>query len=389
VPERKIIKIMNDCISTVLRSIGAKRFTLDGSIDLERQLARTCEKVLAGIQRVVPRRKLEALLLGGGYGRGEGGVLKTQAGDQPYNDLEFYVFIQGNTWLNEKLFGAALHPLSHELTVEAGVEVEFKIISPAKLRGSPPSMFYYDLLMGHRRLFGNDKLLAGCEHHCQARNIPSSEATRLLMNRCSGLLFAREKMGRKPFTAEDADFVGRNLAKAQLALGDAVLAVFGEYHWSCRERHARLQQLSVAHEFPRVAEVCQQHALGMEFKLHPVLTRSTVVELQSRHDEINQLALELWLWVESRRLGRPFHCAEEYASSLTDKFPGTNPWRNRFVNAKAFGPAALFRKYGHRHPRERVLNALARLLWTASGPNAKIQNGDSMRVYQEIWNQCK
>mgnify|MGYP006142135189 CR=1 FL=1 len=41
----------------------------------------------------------------------------------------------------------------------------------------------------------------------------------------TGLLFARERLDRPHFTAADADFVGRNLAKARLALGDAVLAV--------------------------------------------------------------------------------------------------------------------------------------------------------------------
>src|SRR5438445_13084871 len=82
-----------------VRAEAAARFTLDGSDELERHLTQTCQKVLAGIQAIVPSRKLEALLLGGGYGRGEGGVLKTEAGNQPYNDLEFYVFIRGNTWL--------------------------------------------------------------------------------------------------------------------------------------------------------------------------------------------------------------------------------------------------------------------------------------------------
>src|SRR6266571_2140097 len=78
------------------------RFTVDGSVELERQLARICKSVLAGVQSVVPGEKLEAILLGGGYGRGEGGVLKTESDDRPYNDLEFYVCLRGNVWLNEQ-----------------------------------------------------------------------------------------------------------------------------------------------------------------------------------------------------------------------------------------------------------------------------------------------
>jgi hypothetical protein len=388
---------MNDCLANIHR-----RFTLDGSDALERWLGRACENVLAGIRSIIPPRKLEGLLLGGGYGRGEGGVLRTWSGEEPYNDLEFYVFVQGNNWLNEQRFGPALQPLSHELTAEAGVEVEFKIMSLAKLRRSPPSMFYYDLVMGHRRLWGDDKLLDGCGHHRDGREIPLSEATRLLMNRCTGLLLARAKIAREPFTAEDADFVGRNLAKAQLALGDAVLTVFGKYHWSCRERHDRLSRLSGPHEFPHPSEICQHHAMGVKFKLHPVRTDSASEELQTRHDELRLLALDLWLWLEGRRLGRPFRYAHEYVSSPLDKFPGTNPWRNRLINAKAFGPAALFQKHSHRHPRERVLNALALLLWAPAESNSETQHWlsrelrqpvsdavDSLQVYQGLWNQCK
>src|SRR3989442_3228826 len=119
-------------------------------------------------------------------------------------------------------------------------------------------MFYYDLVTRHHRLWGDEALLAGCDHHRDGGRIPLYEATRLLMNRCSGLLFAKERLQRDRFTHDDADFVSRNLAKAQLAFGDAVLTVNGQYHWSCRERHQRLMNLSVPDDLPWLAEVRNQ-----------------------------------------------------------------------------------------------------------------------------------
>ena len=80
----------------------SQRFTMDGSDALESKLAATCEKVLSGVKSLVPAAKLEGVLLGGGYGRGEGGAMKTPVGDLPYNDLEFYVFIRGNSILAER-----------------------------------------------------------------------------------------------------------------------------------------------------------------------------------------------------------------------------------------------------------------------------------------------
>src|SRR4051812_47179309 len=79
----------------------AARFTIDGDETLERHLARACAQVLSGVRGLIPAGKLEALLLGGGYGRGEGGVLRTPEGERPYNDLEFYVAIAGNRHVNE------------------------------------------------------------------------------------------------------------------------------------------------------------------------------------------------------------------------------------------------------------------------------------------------
>src|SRR5688572_25703458 len=181
------------------------RFTIDGSAELELHLALTCAKIGAGLRGLLPRRKLEAILLGGAYGRGEGGVLQTAADAGPYNDLEFYVCLRGNRHLNERRFGRALHVLGEILTPQARIEVEFKITSLRELRRSPVSMFSYDLVMGHRWLLGDNRLLARCSHHRDAEQIPLSEATRLMMNRCSGLLFSLAKLEQPEFTAADAD----------------------------------------------------------------------------------------------------------------------------------------------------------------------------------------
>jgi hypothetical protein len=348
---------------------GSARFTLDGSDDLERHLADTCAEVRSGVQEIIPPGKLEGLLLGGGYGRGEGGVLRTHAGDQPYNDLEFYVFARGHTWMSEWRYGQALRDLGLDLHQAAGVEIEFKIVSAARVRNSPPSMFYYDLLMGHHCLVGNDDLLAGCAHHRDAGNIPLSEGTRLLMNRCSGLLFAREKLQHEPFTADDADFVGRNLAKARLAFGDAILTAFGQYHWSGRERAERIRRIREPESLAWWPEVRRHHAAGIEFKLHPERTAVPHSVLETELAELTALGLQLWLWLEERRLGFRFASARDYALSRVNKCPETNRWRNGLVNLKAFGPAAWWRGNPGRHPRERVLHALTWLLWVKETPN--------------------
>lgn len=378
---------------------AGSRFTVDGDPALERHLAETCRRLAAGIRGLLPDGRLEGILLGGGYGRGEGGVLRTPDGDRPYNDLECYVFVRGNRHWNERRFGRPLHVLGEILTPQAGIDVEFRITSRPELEAAPVSMFSYDLVSGHRRLVGAPTLLAGCGHHRDASRIPLTEATRLLMNRCSGLLFAAERLRRPIFTPADADFTARNIAKAQLGAGDAVLAALGRYHWSARERERRLAALPNPDDVPRWTELVRQHRDGVAFKLHPARSAADRTLLRASHAAVSDLCRDIWLWLEARRLGLRFGSVAEYATGGAAKAPDTARWRNRLVQAKHFGIATAFGADGRRHPRERVLNTLPLLLWaddalTSPALRRHVQSelhtpaGDfagAVAAYREIW----
>ena len=376
-----------------------ERFTLDGSDDLERHIAELCSHIRESVLKLVPSSKLEGLLLAGGYGRGEGGVLHTAEGDRPYNDLEFYVFIKGSTILNERRYRQALIELGERLSPSAGLDVEFKIYSLSKLRGESPGMFSYDLVVRHHWLIGDDSLLAGCEHHKAEKAIPLHEATRLLFNRATGLLFAKERLHRAEFTEEDADFVGRNLAKAQLGIGDALLAANGRYHWSVRKRHRRLCVMHAAENDPTVLpeKLTQLHQAGVVFKLHPRRAKAPHNLLAHHHTELTLLARNVWLRIESQRLGQKFVTPRGYALSNVNKCPEKNALKNVLVTARTFGLKAAFSTDALRYPRERLFNALALLLWedwTQPDAMALLQRNlrttatdlsGLVRAYESLW----
>src|SRR6266404_2400362 len=121
--------------------LSEQRFTMDGSRALEDQLDYLCTRARQTVQDAIPASVLEAMLLGGGYGRGEGGVLRTPRGDRPYNDLEFYVFLRGPAMLMERKFQPILDHCAHALSNEAGIEIELRAGSLRKLRRSLPNMF--------------------------------------------------------------------------------------------------------------------------------------------------------------------------------------------------------------------------------------------------------
>lgn len=354
-------------------------FTSGGSARLESCLKELCLRAGEEARALVKPGKLEALLLGGGYGRGEGGVLRRagEAEDAPYNDMEFFVFLEGPVLLNDRRHRAAFEALGHRLTEVIGIEVEFKILSLARLRASATTMFYYDLANGHRMVpcggtADEAAVAAACAPHLDAAGIPPHEAARLLLNRSSGLLYAAEKLSAADFDTEAADFTARNLAKARLALGDVALAARGRYHWSCVERHRRLMEEEGAllpAEAPGlpVARLQEWHREGVEFKLRPTLSRESREALAERHRELKAGAWAVWSWLEQKRLGRPAGEPGAYAAEPGDKCPETNALKNALVRLRAFGPAAWSRDLlggrAARYPREALFRALPLLLW--------------------------
>jgi hypothetical protein len=340
-----------------------KRFTIDGSDAMEERLHSLCREVALGVAQIIPTSKLEGVVLGGGYGRGEGGVLKTDSGNEPYNDLEFYVCLHGHRSLNERRYRRALNHLAEQLSLDAGIHIEFKCESIRRLNRSRVSMFTYDLVAGHQVVCGKQDLFQNCRHHLDSSDIPLSEATRLLFNRCSGLLLVREKLAQQTIATEDADFIGRNLAKAQLALGDTILAVHGKYHWSCRERNRRLTQLSPSEPPPNFAEIKKHHDAGVAFKLHPRRSSGGVDEFETLHRELSRLSSGLWFWLESIRLQEPLFTPRDYSLYPSSKCPESQAWRNYLLSLKTFGLKAFIDALAWRYPRERLFNSLPLLLW--------------------------
>lgn len=267
------------------------------------------------------------LLLAGGYGRGEGGIFRAgeDAAATLYNDLEFYLvlrsgrsFVEAAKWCAEVAIRG-----EHEI----GIEIEFKLLTLSALRGAEPSMFIYDLLAAHRLVFGEAGLVDDLPARLRdASQIPEHEATRLLFNRGTGLFFCREAIEANSELVTNG-FVERNHAKTQLALADAVLALNHRYHFSCVVRHDRLGE-PLTHKPPNWEQLVNWHEAGVKFKLHPRHEQPSRNELAARQTEIVAAWRELFLWVESTRLGRSFGTAREYAEFRGRLFPESSPAKN-------------------------------------------------------------
>ena len=178
----------------------------------------------------VPR--LKGVVLGGGYGRGEGGVFIGDDGSERLsNDLDFYVVAEdGSSDADIAAIGKALAPVSEKWTSKLGIDVDFCVAkTPWRLRHDQERVMIQELLHGYFDVAGlkGEELFAGVERR-EASAFPWMEAARLLMNRGAGLIMAME--------SDDEVFIVRNINKCILGAGDARLIARGEYRWKALER---------------------------------------------------------------------------------------------------------------------------------------------------------
>ena len=240
------------------------RFVAGDAPELDRALADALAAIGAEIVAMrVP--SLAGVVLGGGYGRGEGGArgeLKVQSSKLKVessksdvacrlsNDLDFFAITRdGTTDADAAAVAKALEPLSRRWSEKLGIDVDFTGRTPWRLRHDQERLMVQELVHGYVDVAGatGESLFAGIARR-EPSDLPWMEAARLLMNRGMGLLFAKCKIENGKCKVDglpnadcrmsdaDIDFVNRNINKCILGAGDAFLISRGLYRWRATER---------------------------------------------------------------------------------------------------------------------------------------------------------
>ena len=248
----------------------------------------------------VPR--LQGVVLGGGYGRGEGGVI----GGALSNDLDFFaVTAEGASAAEIDAIVAALEPVSRRWTERLGVDVDFTVRTPWRLRHDQVRVMIQELIHGYFDVAGKKgaEIFKGIEVRPPSA-FPWSEAVRLLVNRGVGLLLALEQMS--PETSNDqrptTNFVLRNINKCILGAGDARLIARGGYLWKAEDRAAAigepLYSAAVAWKFrPRKECVCSWDAAQAEW----LKAVDEVMSAGRRTGAMRRTVYQMARWIWRRR----------------------------------------------------------------------------------------
>ena len=228
-----------------------KNFTACGDPEAEMLL----ERVLSEMQEHLSGTGL-CVVLGGSYGRGDGGVRQDRENGVLYNDLDFFVFARNQCSSADQVLQTIARKYEHELKVD----VDFsKVMSVSGIRKNAKRLMMQELKRGYRLVAGED-LLAEYLPELPAEKLPFSEACRLLLNRGMGLLLAGEKIVEN---SADTDFILRNINKAILGACDAFLIAEHKYQWHIEERLAEINNSGLS------ADCKKLYAQAVKFKQAP------------------------------------------------------------------------------------------------------------------------
>lgn len=335
-------------------------YTPAGEAELERRIALD----LRGLAQAVERElggSLRALLLGGGYGRGEGGGRRDAAGTwQPLNDYDLVAVVAGVPRWRLASLRQRLADLAGRQAEQIGIEVELSPLRVEELGQLPFTMMWCELLAKPHFLFGDRASLAGVRP-LPPGLLPAVEGVRYLANRGALLLWSRHE-------TLPPERLWKFVAKAWLACGATTLIAHRSFVVGYAARQRALEALPPA-ALPPLSRLLERHRAAVAERLEPTAPPR---DLADAVGEAVAAVLACWRWSEALRSGWVAPSWEDYArrAGLFAESPQQRP---ALVarHLRVLGPRGLFPwRATAEHPRARILRALPAALAGEPSPAA-------------------
>ncbi len=242
-------------------------YTATSDVEVDAQLAHVLACIRTDIAALPQLCRPDYVYLGGGYGRGEGGVCLRYDGRKTlYNDLDMFVFTARASRRRRRDIDAALQDISRRWSAALSLEVDFPPCrNLSRLPQQAHTLMFQELLQGNQLVYGQEDVLAAWPR-LEPADIPPLEAYRLMLNRGTGILLAAQRLAQQRVTLPDLDFALRNFHKAVLGCGDALLLQQKRYRYRSQERGELLRQ-----DNPLSGSVLpEMYAMSLLYKARPV-----------------------------------------------------------------------------------------------------------------------
>lgn len=341
-------------------NLSANHYTVHHDPVIDRFVQNHLDIIVAEL-RALLAEKLDAVLLAGGFGRGEGGVAQTGNSFRIINDYDLTILLKAPFVLNYRRYAGPLHQMAKRLAYRLGIkQIDFSVKNRSMLeRDKPSTVAQYELLSGHRVLHGLPLEIA---HLLKIEEpLPLIEGAVYFLNRGSGLLIAARYL--RPdgsVSAEDQENFIIECDKAIIAIGDAILIMQNLYHYSYLVRLQRIRE-SESGEFLGCDAVKPLYTQAVQRKLNSASSPPAITDFSEWWFEIRQLFERYFHQYEQKRLQREFIDWLEY-SSIIYKAWGVSATRIFQKILHVSPTAALFRPRTWREIRFSQARALISIM---------------------------
>lgn len=278
---------------------GWGRFTALGGPSVERAATALSRRIAKCVSDVVPAPRIRSVLLIGGYGRGEGGVVHRSGAEGLHNNLDVLLILRGRGSRLAASDLAELREAFDRLEMQFDVGIDFSTQTDAYLRRAPGLVMWYDMRFGHKTLLGDPDFVPNLTRFQVDRILPS-DVRDLLVNRSTLLLLNDFILEQASGTEAQRRALVRHAAKAIIGVGDAMLFFRGRYHWSYREKCRRLSVLDGISDSFR-----QLYRQAAHFRLAPSYEAFRISDPARWMADLKSALEPVHLQCESLRLGIP------------------------------------------------------------------------------------
>lgn len=293
-PERHLEALLAlfDAINTAQKNLPWKQCTLDGSLNVEEKIRQITHHVKEIVMQELSPAEYKTLLLIGGYGKGEGGVVELDGKTAPHNNLDF-LLVTNSLSINKS---QSIQKQVLTLSQKEKIGIDFSTVDAKKLKKSRPLVIWHDLIFGHQTLLGDPYFIPNLpfgENH----KIDPWDMTQLLINRGTLLIINRWLLDEKKNSEMFHKIMTKHIMKTIIGYGDALLFQEGKYNWSYAEKRKRMEQTKeIPEPFKKIYEEAYQ------FRLSPHYTPYLNREVLSWQNNLEEVLKPLFFACESKRL---------------------------------------------------------------------------------------
>lgn len=275
----------------------ARRFTVKGSFVVERKITVELQRITERISDAVGKNKIRSLVLLGGYGRGEGGVMMQDGEERPHNNYDLLLVVKSKNKVGYAQ--AALQGAMDGILQETQAGVDISVLSAPALKRMPCRLIWYDMRKGHRTLAGDARFIPSLGRF-KKRNIPDWDIRNLLVNRAT-LLVINDLLleAGEPTDPKIRRLIVKHAMKGIIGYGDALLFFLGAYHWSYVEKAERMATRSDIDEGFKAL-----YAMAAAFRFQPDYEAFETKALKAWNESLKVQLEQIHLMVERFRCKR-------------------------------------------------------------------------------------